>query len=100
MSPTPDSLPRSLNPTPKARFQLSNDNISKHRDMVDKREFERGADFALLQYSAELCDKENNPTVVGLKIAGAHEFLKIFRLLSERAELKPLPRPNDNLQPH
>jgi hypothetical protein len=90
---------RVVNPLPKARFQTSPDNITKHRDLVDRNEFQRGCDFALLEYQAELCDKENNPTVVGLKIAGAQEFLKVFRLLSEKAQLKPIPRPNDNLTP-
>jgi hypothetical protein len=88
---------RSVNPTPKARFQLSAQNISAHRELVDKREFERASDFALLQFQAELCDKENNPTIVGLKIAGAQEFLKVLRALSENEVLKIAPRPNDNL---
>jgi len=88
-----------VNPLPKARFQTSADSITKHRDLVDRNEFQRGCDFALLEYQAELCDKENNPTVVGLKIAGAQEFLKVFRLLSENVEFKPLVKPNDNLIP-
>ena len=96
---TPNDPNRLINPTPRARFQVSSDNVSKHRDLVDRNEFQRGADFALLQYSAELTEKESNPTVIGLKIAGAHEFLKTFRLLSEKPDLKPMPRPNDNLMP-
>lgn len=95
--PTPSETNRLVNPSPKARFQQSPESISKHRDLVDKREFERGADFTMLQYIGELCDKENNPTVLGLKIAGAQEFLKVFRLLSEKPLLTALPKPNDNL---
>lgn len=86
------------NPRPKARFQLSNENVAKHRDMVDNRAFERGADFAMLEYQAELAQKENNPTVLGLKLVGAQEFLQTFRLLSETAKLTPPIRANDNLQ--
>lgn len=97
--PMPADIPRFVNPYPKARFLASNDNVNKHRDMVDSRTFERACDFALLQYQAELCERESNPTVIGLKIAGAQEFVKLFRLLSEDVKVKPTPRPNDNLEP-
>jgi hypothetical protein len=82
---------------PQSRFQLSNDNISKHREMVDSREFERATDTALLQYQAELCSRETNPTVIGLKIAGALGYLRTVKLLSEKPVLTSLPKPNDNL---
>lgn len=85
------------NLTPKARFQLSGDSISKHRQMVDSREFERGLDFALLQYQADCCLRENNPTVLGLKIVGAQEFAKTLRLLSEKEEIKLPPPVQTNL---
>ena len=83
--------------TPQARFQLSADNVRKHRDMVDGREFERGADFAMLEYVAQTCQRETNPTILGLKIAGAQEFLKSFKTLGETIEIKPPVRHNDNL---
>lgn len=86
-----------LNPSPKVRFQSSDQNISKHREMVDRNEFQRACDFALLEYQAKLCQQEPNAGIIGVKIMGAQEFLKEFRLLSEKAELKPLPRVSDNL---
>lgn len=83
--------------TPKARFQLSRDNVTKHRDMVDTREFERGADFAMAEYVAEASVRETNPAVLGMKIVGAQEFLKCFKMLGEQIEIKPLPKVSDNL---
>ena len=85
------------NASPKTRFMASNDNITKHRNLVDSREFERAADFAMMEYTAQLAQRESNSAIVGLKIVGALEFLKEFRLLSEKPEIKPLPKVSDNL---
>lgn len=77
------------NPSPKSRFMLSADNITKHRNLVDSREFERGVDFALLEYQAQLMQYAtdgNGAAAVGIKLRGVHEFLQTFRLLGE--ELK------------
>lgn len=96
---TPEMLAKVINPTPKTRFQLSNDNITKHRTMIDSREFMRASDFALLEYMNRCRKNETNPTVLGLKLVGAQEFLDELKLLSEKLELKPLPRVDDNLKP-
>lgn len=92
------STTRILNPAPKTRFLESAQNISSHRQMVDSREFVRGADFALLQYQRSLLAKETNPTIVGMKMAGAQEFLAEFLLLSEEVKMKPVTPVSDNLQ--
>lgn len=89
---------RIINPSPKTRFQQSTDSISKHRAMVDTREFSRAADFAMLQYQRELSIKESNPAVLGMKLVGAQEFLNTMTMLAETIELKPLPKTSDNLQ--
>lgn len=74
-------------PTPKHRFQESKDNISKHRDLVASKEFERAVDFALLQYQAQLATSVNpdfnGMAAMGLKILGVQEFVRTFRMLSE-----------------
>lgn len=85
--------------SPQERFQLSGDNISKHRQLVDTNEFSRGADFAMLQFQVDLVKRENNPTVIGLKLAGAQDYLRLFKLLSERPVLREIPKVQDNLQP-
>lgn len=66
--------------------------------MIDSREFSRAADFAMLQYQRSLLSKETNPAAVGMKMAGAQEFLIELKLLSEDVQMKPVPPVNDNLQ--
>lgn len=75
------------NPTPKARFQESDQSVSKHRDMVASATFERAVDYALLQYTSKLA-MQSNPTfndyaTMGVKITGAKEFLQELRMLAE-----------------
>lgn len=89
--------PAVLNPSPKTRFLASGNNIATHREMVDNAAFQRAADFALMEYQAILCQRESNPAVLGMKIMGAQEFLQTFRLLSEKVQLKPPVKINDNL---
>lgn len=86
------------NPSPKARFAESDQSVTKHRDMVTDRTFERAADFALLEYHALLCRKEQNPAFIGLKLMGAQEFLQTMRLLAEKEELRPIAKIQDNLE--
>lgn len=79
------------NPSPKARFQQSVDNIKKHRELVQLREFERACDYALLQHSADVVKQsDGNPQLSGaafFKIQGAQEFLFALRNLSETVDL-------------
>ena len=87
-------------PTPKHRFQESKDNVSKHRDLVASKEFERATDFALLQYQAQLASTVNadfnGMAAMGLKILGAQEFVRTLRMLSESPSI-PDVRVTDNL---
>ena len=84
----------------KARFMSSPDNISKHRALVDSREFQRGVDFALLEYQDQLMDgvgDGNTAATVGFKLRGVHEFLRVFRLLSEPTRQLTTLAASDNL---
>lgn len=98
MATTPQAAP--LNPSPKTRFHLSADNLKKHRDLVDSNEFQRGADFALLQYQAQLSLQPVEMAGAAanhFKMTGALEFLQAFRLLAEVAPRASVVD-NDNLK--
>lgn len=74
------------NPTPKARFQESGDNISKHREFLQTKEFERAIDWALLQFQFRLCEEGgdlNQCASKHLRMQGAHEFILTLRMLAE-----------------
>ncbi len=88
------------NASPKTRFLESNDNVSTHRKMVDSREFQRASDHAMLQFSLAVCTGPVSPEemsmgAAALKLRGAHDFLSIFRNLSEAPQ-----RPSPILQVH
>lgn len=75
-----------INPSPKTRFQQSADNIKKHRELVDSNEFQRGCDFALLQYQTKLASQQVDGQLAAashFKVLGVLEFLQEFRFLSE-----------------
>lgn len=60
--------------------------------MMETREFERGLDFALMEYQAQLAmECSANPLqmggVTGLKLTGAHEFIQTLKLLSEKPSI-------------
>ena len=73
------------NPTPAQRFRDAPDNIRKHRDMIDSHEFQRAADFAMLEYQVRLTMSANPAPadVIGQRITGALEFLQVMRFLGE-----------------
>jgi len=94
------TTPPNINLTPKQRFCESVDNTNKHRDLVDSKEFQRGCDFAMLEMARDLSDKSNDANAsipAALMLRGAHEFLKIFRSLSEKPIDPPVPPPARNL---
>lgn len=102
MSDQPKEQFTVINFTPKARFMQSQDNISKHRKLVDTREFERGCDFALLEYQRQVTNDArdgNTAAAAALKIRGALEFLHVFRTLSEQPLRASPVIVSDNLQP-
>lgn len=79
-----------VNPTPKQRFQESADNVTKHREMIQDRAFQRGIDTALLEYqsfvSQEVSNNPGSAAFAGLKMNGAMEFVTILKLLGEQAQ--------------
>lgn len=90
-----------LNPSPKQRFMQSPDNISKHRELVESREFQRALDYATLEYQLLLArEVQANPQMAGgqgFKLTGATEFTAVLRTLSEMPRLDRV-IPQDNLQ--
>lgn len=89
------------NPSPKARFQESQDNIKRHRDMLQSREFERACDFSLLQYTSRLQSQTdgnlNAAAAAHLRLTGALEFLAVFRNLAESYEVSSRNTESSNL---
>lgn len=92
--------PPPTNPSPKTRFQESPDNISRHKALLETRELQRGLDFALAEYSAQLAlsvsENPNLATVAGLKSTGVHEFLMTFKTLAAMP-VRPVHMPSQNL---
>lgn len=83
-----------VNPTPRARFQDSKDNVSKHRDLIASREFERAIDFALAEYQRIMAagPVDSNPQLAlagHYKQMGAVEFVHVLRNLAEPPPLPP-----------
>lgn len=92
--------PPLLNPQPKQRFMQSGDNVSKHRDLVDSGEFQRAADFGMLQYCAYLATQVtdfNSAASIGFQLRGAHDFLLTMRNISEAPPPLPARANSDNL---
>ncbi len=92
-TPTPNAAPNQ-------RFVETESNISKHRDMIGTREFERGTDFAMLNYHARLTSVRgitpDTAMMTGLKLQGAAEYLLELKMLAESP--KPIvPRIVDGL---
>jgi hypothetical protein len=89
------------NPSPKKRFQESTDNVKRHRDLIQMREFERAADFAMLHYMAQLGQETdgnlNAAAAAHLRLTGAREFLWHFRNLAESTEFIPRRAETPNL---
>ncbi len=89
------------NPTPKARFQESGQNVSNHRDLIGSREFERATDFALLEYQRQLSMQDisnlNTAAAAHIKMLGAMEFLQVLRNLSEAPTVPRMAPLTDNL---
>jgi hypothetical protein len=91
--------PPSLNPSPKQRFRESADNISRHKSMLETREFERGIDFALMEYQAQLAIRVTDQYTAmsaGLKMQGALEFIQTLKTLTENRTIT-VTTPTDNL---
>lgn len=75
-----------VNPPPKIRFQETRGNVSEHRELLQKVEFGRALDWALLQYQYDLCRADLPINESGgnfLKLKGAHEFVRTLYHLAE-----------------
>lgn len=91
-----------VNPSPKSRFQESQQNVSHHRELIQRNEFQRACDFGLLQYQGQLASMDlqgnmNNAAANHLKITGVIEFLHVLRHLGETAQQGPKIVDRDNL---
>jgi hypothetical protein len=73
--------------SPKQRFQSESKVRIAHRALVELDEFEMACDFALLQLQHELTEKVdgnvNLAAAAHMKLAGAHDFIRVFRNLAE-----------------
>jgi len=84
---------------PKLEFQQSSDNISKHRELIVSKSFERGIQYALAHYHRLLTERNPNEAMMShFKSAGAEEFVKELRMLAEKPKIPQIvPKPSDNL---
>lgn len=82
-----------VNPRPKARFLESADFIRHHRELIQRTEFQRASDFALLEFQAQLAMQQsenfNEAAANHLRMQGAIQFLHVFRTLGEQAVPAP-----------
>lgn len=87
LTPSPIKAPPVFNPSPKNRFRESGDNISKHRALLEMREFDRALDFAQLQYTLQASSRvtdANGALALGYKLLGVQEFISTLKTLSEQ----------------
>lgn len=92
--------PYNPNSTPKTLFLQKPANAPNHRAIVDTDAFIRGADFAMLEYvdsTLATIRDQGTAMVAGIKLLGAHEFLREFRDLSEPPQVQPAVRMMDSL---
>lgn len=80
-----------VNPTPKKRFLDIKDADKAHHAILENPYFQRGEDYALLEYERKLAKHlgaSTNPQVDGMivawKLTGAREFLSEFHTLAEK----------------
>jgi hypothetical protein len=96
-TPTPTTGPSAspastVNLAARQRFQLSPDNLRKHRDMIETHEFQRGTDFAMLDTAAFLAatvKDDESAKAAGHALRGAHEFLYRLKMLAEVPKSQP-----------
>ena len=94
--------PKPYNPlkTPKQRFQEYSQWIGEHRQMVDSIAFQRGLDYAMLQYQQQIAGSVTDSAgagAAGLRLQGMVEFVNTLKNLSE-SSAAPVKRPDDNLK--
>ena len=85
-------------PSPKLRFRLSGDNIKKHHELLELREFDRALDFAMLEYQHQLAlntRDANGACEAGYKMKGVQEFVYLLKTLSEEQKVNPVIVPSN-----
>jgi hypothetical protein len=68
------------------RFQGNDANVRAHHDLVDSPAFDRGADAALADFTAEVALNivdMNSAAAAGYRIRGAVDFLRRFKTFAE-----------------
>jgi hypothetical protein len=92
------------NPSPKVRFNESEVTIKEHHRILEHPSFQKSCDAAMLQLQVELMGqipKEqagnfNAAAAAHLRLQGAHEFLTVFRKLTDTGD-RPVRRDDINL---
>jgi hypothetical protein len=79
--------PPNVNPSPRQRFQESSQSISHHRELIQRNEFQRALDYAVLHMQWVMAKQEfkdfNGVAANQMKMVGVHEFIAIFKTLAE-----------------
>lgn len=86
---------------PQSRFQQSQDNISKHRDLVEDPRFQRAIDTAMLQYQRQISatpPSQYEAMCNGIAMKAVIDFCELLKRLSEKTVIPPRTPPNDNLR--
>lgn len=92
--------PANVNPSPKARFMAVASNLREHRAMIEKVEFDRSIDSAMLEYQKLLSGQAvdgNTAMSAGFRAQGAIEFIGILKTLAESVQMPAARRDIDNL---
>lgn len=94
------ATPVSPNPSPRVRFQAIPNAITQHKALLEKPEFDRAADYALMEYNrltAEQVRDGNSAMAMGFKLQGALEYLQTLKTLAEAAPVMMARKDLDNL---
>jgi hypothetical protein len=76
-----------LNPTPKQDFLKSDLKVKQHMALIERDDLDTSLNAALLQYQLMLCSGSkdaNEAAARHFKMAGALEFLNVFKYLGLR----------------
>jgi hypothetical protein len=72
--------------SPRERFVSDAKNVRAHQDLVDRPEFDRGADVAMIEVVRNLANKitdSNSAMAAGYELRGAVAFLMQLKTLAE-----------------
>jgi len=90
-----------ITPSPKERFAESAERMRHHRELTQRSDLQIAFDYTMLQLQGELISRADNDlnkmAGVALKMAGAAEFIRVFKNLAEQEVPLSVLRPVDNL---